>query len=472
MLILAFQKGELTTHSKQPPGFKKGVFSVKKASGCFLVLLASAGLYLGWVSYPPNRYEAQAKELRTRVAEREQQWQKNVNDPEKNAYIDPTFLPYWGRKGLEQDNQNKVSKMAATADDYCYLAGGKDPTVLSKAMQEKPQEVARAFAGLEALYPDFRRAASRSEFSYSLNGPMTTQTLIPNLLAIRYLLSRLTGYAEYLALAGKPEQASEVIETILQFCSLLGKQPMSVIQMATVVRHQELAYEGLIRILENSPRRLKAAHLKDLAERITNSILPQSAFVEALENEFYILDNSVELAFADRLILSDTYLLAGKLPGVQARERRLLHNGFFEHLPEIRAGNSPDLNWVANFGFVDWASGQRGALAASLLPDWNKVQHLVKTSRIRSEFVHLYLSLYAQALQDGRWPVDLKSFLASGYQPIEPLKPEELSYQVKGKSMELKLSGYANKATQPGAERLSMARFGAVGGDWVLNAHL
>ena len=70
----------------------------KNAWGCLGAAAAPFLLYAAWISYPPSYYE---NEMQRRLAQRAA-GQAIAADSRKNAYMNPNFLPFWGRPTSER----------------------------------------------------------------------------------------------------------------------------------------------------------------------------------------------------------------------------------------------------------------------------------------------------------------------------------------------------------------------------------
>ena len=78
----------------------------------FAVIAALSVLYGVWWTFPKAKNAEVVAEAHRVTQERLERIRSQAEDPEVNGFLNPTFLPYWGRMGIEQKESSRAREKA------------------------------------------------------------------------------------------------------------------------------------------------------------------------------------------------------------------------------------------------------------------------------------------------------------------------------------------------------------------------
>lgn len=446
---------------------------MKKTLGCLGALGLGVALYAGWVSQPPVRYSKEVNEIMQRCEQREVKEAALAREVDKNAFLSPTFLPYWGRKDKEFQEKSPAKARVDVIADHCDLVSGEDEG-LEKAVAEKNPEVQKKFAEFAEFYPTIRETLQKPHFLVPFEGKLNYDVLVPNYLSLRALGQRMSGYVEYLTLTGKRDEAIAVSGDLLRFGWLVGRQQGMLIHRMISTAIQSVGQATLSMALQSDPHPPSPAALDQLVKLLQETHVEMSDFYDCLDCELYMALNSFATLSPTALVDFEPEIPISRLPGIKAREIRLFQNDFVPILQAVRSGSQSDLSWVLSFGFKDWFLGRHGYASVVVIPNTNKARRQTELLRERQSFLHLFASVLRQGVKDQRWPANLKELQASGFEPLSGLDLNRLQYEVKGAQMTLSLSQPEDSLLGPWpVPRPGMEKWELLQGElWSLSASL
>lgn len=411
---------------------------VNKKVGCLVTLLTFVVAAVVWVHYPPAAYSAEEQAVLDQFRQREKAEQAVPKTPEADGYLDPVFLPYWGRKGIEE-GANQVKPVVMAFSFFCDQMQGSD-VLLEASIQKKDPKLWKAVADYAALYRAFQAALDKPHFVVPLDRPRGYDTIVPNFLSYRGLAGTNSGYAHYLCLTGKTDQALGVVDDTLRFCRKIDGPAdgllSSMISLACKFKAQSAGLVVLT-LYKTPPSQQALQHFIDTLSQTQSS---DSDFLRSAENDYALIADFMTAVREGRVPPEEVTFgpgLASKFPGVLSRELSILNHDYFSVLKELKAGREPDLSWMDNVGAADWLLGRHSVASSMLVPNFSRARQQHRLGVEKQAFLHLYASLLLDAEKQGRWPATLSELKTHGYTPLPGLELEKLKYTVTGNSMEL-----------------------------------
>jgi hypothetical protein len=428
-----------------------GVNGVKKRLGCLGFLLFLLAGYAVWALYPPSRYAAQLQEVYQGAQARHEASQLNAKNAATNGYLDPTFLPYWGRKNIEGKPNSELAAQLKKLDNYSDLHAGKEQGLEQKVGDPQTGQL---FSEFGAIYDKLHQALALPKFVPPDDQPVNAGTLVPNFLAFRSLEQYLSAYAEYLSLSGQSDRALAVCQDMLRFSKVVNSDGSTLIQLMISVATRAISQSTLAMVLQTGSAG-RPAVLQELSKTLTETQFSEEDFLNAFYGEYYMVTNSVlQLGQKPLVEGQDTNAIVYRLPGLVSREFRLYQNDYFPILEKARQGDYRVPDWLMNFGWFDWFTGQHAYLSGIVIPNSTRAHLVLELSRKRQAFLQLYIELLLARQKSGKWPATLKDLQAGGFKPLPPLDLTKVAYQVEGDKMELKLS--LSEQEQPNPARASV----------------
>lgn len=436
---------------------------MNKFSGCLVFMLAVLLALVGWMLYPASRYEALSNQLLQASQARHLQEQQ-VARSESNAYIDPAFLGYWGRPGLEATPDSLAEEKLTLLAGLSDLEEGAETDLERRWKDPKVRERMDAFG---EFYPKLRKVCRQPHLVVPMAEPQTILTKDPPWLKLRRILLIQSAYAEYLVLAGKTAEALQVSHDQLRLSRLVCQQQTYSIRSMVGASCQSMAQQTLAMILCRS--RLVDS-LEETLEVLETTQLAPTLYADCLEAEYCSWVRSIPKLQHTSAQSGTTHWLS-RVPGIEAREQRLYKNDFLHVIEQLHQGLPVDTSWTRRFGMTDWILGRHSILAAIGLmnfSDGDRIYHLV---RQRQAFLHGYVALLRAQNDQGKPPESLQQFLSSGYRPLPGSQPADWVYQPQGKSFQLALSASEMPYSGSWPEDTEMQEWShLVGQEWRLRA--
>lgn len=411
--------------------------TVKKRLGCLGFLVILVVLYAIWVMFPSAKYSAQLKEVYDRAQARHDAIQLNAKDAATNGYLHPTFLPYWGRKNIEGKPDSELARQFKKLDDYSDMRNGKEQGLEGAALSADPQTSA-LFNEFGAVYDKLHQALALPKFTPPDDRPIDASTLVPNFIAFRAMEQYLSAYAEYLSLSGQTDRALAVCQDMLRFSEAVNSDGSTLIQLMISVATKAISQSTLAMVLQTGSAGSPAV-LQELSKTLGSTHYSESDYMDAMEGEYYMIANSVaQMGKKSMVDFDDSGAKLFQLPGLGNREFRMYQNDYFPILEKLRQGDYAVPDWLVNFSWGQWFTGQHAYLSCIVIPNSTKAHLQLELSRKRQAFLQLYIELLLARQKTGKWPASLKDL--AGFKPLEPLDLSKVSYQVQGDKMELKLT--------------------------------
>lgn len=404
----------------------------KTALGCFAALAFLVFSYAGWVSYPPSRHAAEARELHQRLQTQFEQSQRWARDPQKNAYLDPQFLPYWGRKDLEHRPGSEPERIVNALTEWSDLAQKKPAGIEKNPSDPKLQAAIQEF---QPLLAGWTEATHKPAFVAPESSPPHFETVVPNYLALRNLAQAASAYSHWLITQGRGDEALQHQLVTLRMSRKLAGEPAGLLSTMIAIACGDVARLTIQKILVQPNCTLSPQLLKELLSTLEQTQLPAERISQSFETEYYVFHNS----FLDPKSQSSQMLnqLYGPwqrfLPGVQQRESRMATNDYMDLLESFR-NDSPQgfqqkvqsMNEGGPLG--NWWTGRHSLVSTLLIPNLVQSQNHLSLARRRQSFLHLQASLQSYRRQHGSWPQSLEQLKVSGYPPLEGLEWNEVEW--------------------------------------------
>jgi hypothetical protein len=427
------------------------------------LLLAPVLLYAAWVSYPPSRYEALSVTILQEVAARHAAEQQVAHRADLNAYVDPFFLPFWGREGIELRDPSPAGEALKGLEDLSDLAQGRDVKLEKRLKDPAVHERFKQFA---LVYPHFREMCNRPHLVVPSSQPTSFPDPEPQYIAFRKIPLLLSGYAEYLSLQGQSEQALSVAMDCLRFSHLILAEQPALIRSMIGAAAQQISQSTLAMLLETP---LPGEALEPLLQLLQQTQVPASTFSACIETEYA---QGVEmLSGMKKPFAGQNASWIPLPPGLEGRELRLYKNDFLAVVVQLRQGQPIQNSWATNFKMLDWFLGRHGVLGAIAIANYTKTGSHYEVLRMRQAFLHLFVALLQARQRSGRLPESLAQLQASGYKPLEGLDLKRVVYMARDGKASLKFQLTAREMPYPqaGEEDPGMLKWRRLDGpDWIL----
>jgi hypothetical protein len=436
------------------------------ALGCIGLMVAPVLLYGSWVSYPPSRYESMSVQILGEAAARHTQEQQAAARPASNAYLDPDFLPLWGRKGVEQHDPSPAGSQLQVLNPLSDLAQGKNVNLEGRFREPAIRKKFQQFA---LFYPKLHKVCNQPDMLVPLTEAQNMLTVSPEWISLRGIAMKLGAYAEYLKLDGKEDEALGVAVDSLRLARLVSHQQLTWLRAMVGLASQSIAQEILAMILDNSRPR---ASLEPLLRSLEETQTPVSAFADCLEAEYCQQINSIP-KLKQQTAGQSSFSPLTLLPGLEWSELRMFKNDYMETLQQVRQGQPINSSWASSLDATSWLLGRHSFLAAIAIPNYSRAGQNFQLVRTRQAFLHAFVGLLRARQLTGRFPTDLAQLQASGYKPLDGLELKRLVYTLKDGRVRLELNlkpqelPYAGGwEVEPGMEKWNLV----VGPKWVLQA--
>lgn len=90
--------------------------------GLFLLVV---GFYFIWIQFPTIQNPSRLKAMERSARDRFEALQLEAQDPQRNGYLTKTFLPFWGRVGMERQKDSPIEKTVEAWKQYGTPAKGE-----------------------------------------------------------------------------------------------------------------------------------------------------------------------------------------------------------------------------------------------------------------------------------------------------------------------------------------------------------
>jgi hypothetical protein len=286
-----------------------------------LLVLLPVALYFAWLQFPAARNTGLVSEAYAVTNERIAALNAHADDPEKNGFLNPTFVPYWGRDGQEYQAGSPTEKAIKAWNDH-YSTPGTGEKIDHLALQEgSDQEYSAALSGMEALAPELRRAMNKPLF-FPPNSKLTADATVPNFIAARACAQAMVGLAEAEVAQGKSEQAARDLVSVIHYGGLFNAQGTLIGDMIGVAI-QAIGADGFFGLI-NINNDFTADTWKRLTQTILESTPPKDTVLRAMQGEMLFCHNTIEQLAENPAAVGEAGGPMGlaALPGFLEREER------------------------------------------------------------------------------------------------------------------------------------------------------
>ena len=436
------------------------------ALGCLGLLVAPVLLYAGWVCYPPSRNESMSVKILSEGAARHAREQQAAVRQDSNAYLDPDFLPYWGRKGMEQHDPSPAGTQLKPLESLSDLAQGKDVNLEGSL---KEPTVRQKFQQFARFYPKIHKICNQPDMLVPLTEPQNIMTVMPEWIALRGIAQKLSAYAEYLKLEGKADEALGVAVDSLRLGRLIGHQQLTLLRAMISLATQSITQDTLAMVLDDAQIQ---GSLEPLLRTLEDTQAPASAWADCLEAEYCQHINSIP-KLKQQSSGQSSFSPLTLLPGLEWRELRMFKNDYLEMLQQVHQGQPINSSWASSMDSSTWLLGRHSVFAAMTIPNYSRAGRNFQLIRTRQAFLHVFVGLLRARQMSGRFPAGLAQLEASGYKPLDGLDLKRLVCKLKngGMTLELDLQPQelpynGNWDVEPGMEKWNLVN----GPHWVLHA--
>lgn len=415
-----------------------------------------------WILFPREKNPAKMNSHVRAAKERFTKVQSVANDPSQNGWQSETFLPYWGRKDKEYQEDSPVGKTVRTWVGE-YSTTGKGETVNHKALlQAEDAAYLKALRSFEKLVPELQAAMEKPVFVEPQESALWSNTVM-NYIAARGAAQGMAGYAEYAVAEGRPAVAADVLSAAAQMGQRLGSNGVLITQMIGLAV-QAIARDEICRLLP--PRAdLKAKEWTRLSNRLFEAVMDKDQLFFALENEVMTMENSLRQIHlgvdgAEGILEGSAYL---SLPGILSKEERIYRNVMGKMLDALQREENTIIPAAAmNPSMVDCLAGRTGALVALAVPNTIRARSQVELNDRAMISTALYAGLMAYRQKKGTMPDKLEKLSAVGVKVPESVKSrlKLIDYKVSS-GQRASLSFEFNDGIRPSAETL------AESGKWI-----
>lgn len=134
---------------------------MRKFTVAFVVFIVVVVTFYGiWLQFPKARNTEVVAEAYKVTNERLNEMLAQADDPELNGFLNPYFVPYWGRRSIEQKEGSPASQTIMAWGEYSTPYQGEK--VDHKTLQSEGDEgYSKALADMEKAVPELREAMNK-----------------------------------------------------------------------------------------------------------------------------------------------------------------------------------------------------------------------------------------------------------------------------------------------------------------------
>lgn len=289
--------------------------------------------------------------------------QVDATDPAKNGWLNPTFLPYWGRKDKEQKPDAPIRKVMTDWVEFS-APGAAAPVDHSKLLADKDPKYMAAASEFEKVAPELLKAMQAPRF-VAPESRLSFSTMVMNYIAVRSSSLAVAGLSQRLLAQKKPAQAAEALLAPIIMSAHMRSQA-AVISDAVAVAVGAIAIEAFE--CQISPRTaLPAALWKKAAETFTAAIPSKDQLLVATQIEVAAAQNTFKEASEGKSTVPELDALR-RLPGMLAREQRIYNNIMSDLLQDLQQNRPPAVEGLEELEATDYLMGRVGPATVDLVP--------------------------------------------------------------------------------------------------------
>jgi hypothetical protein len=403
--------------------------------GILALVLLVAAVYTVWVQFPKIKNPQLAQAIYKDATARHEALLADAEDPAKNGYLNPAFLPYWGRKGTEQDpNAHSAQTMKAWST---YSSSSQGVAIDHEKLQaEEDKNYLAALEHMKKLSPELIHASGRPIF-FAPNSTLDFGSMVPNLINIRASAQAMTGLAAAYTAEGDLPNAVECLLAPLRIGHKLQGQGALISDMIGIAL-QALATDGMFGLLDINGD-MPADQWKHLAQSLLDEAPRKDLLAIALEGEMTMARNTLEL-YRQGTYQGDMEQM-DLLPGFLSREERIYVNTMTDCISQVKNGGSLTMpSYLTNASTYDWVSGKTGVLVQIMFPNFTRAGQQADLSRHTILAAATAYGIAAYRATEGELPNELSQLTQAGIPLTDDAKfLSGVDWKVTGDSATLKI---------------------------------
>lgn len=377
--------------------------------GWFGLAFIFISIYAIWVQHPRVHQPEIIEQAMAATEKRFQAYQAHANNPAENGYIDPNFLPTWGRRSELVKGCKAEKVMKAWSQRYSSAHEGE--RVDHQALLASPDpEAVKAHDDFLELLPQLLAALNKPYFVASVT-ELNLESELPNFIGVRAAAQALSGYLEFRAAEERYEDFGPVLSALFNVCENLEGQAILIGDMiASAVR--SIAYDA-VRGSVNPETPMTAEQWAEISNVFLSRLPRKELYYECMQTDLYLFSKSM-----DDLAQGKSSASSGSVPvpGFMARERRIYLNIIAKILEAARddqpypfvGGNGLELN------FNNFFTGRVGILSSIAIPATSRAGDNLKENRRKMLGMGLATGLIAYKKKKGSYPEKLEQIAEVG----------------------------------------------------------
>ena len=407
-----------------------------KISGAFVLLLVFV-CYPLWVAFPREKHASDIYKSTQAAEARRQVVQAKASSVETNGYLSPELHKWWGIKTEAIQDQPAERAFKAWNEKYSSPAMGHD--VDHKALlASRDSDYLKARQELEKFLPQYRKAALSEVFVVPLER-MDAKSPVMNFIAVRATAQAVHGYVESKAAEGEAGVALNALGPVFVLGSHIQNDGVLISHMIGLAV-QAIAFDALVN--ELSPKdEISSKDWRRFAKMLQRSTKEPNQFIEAMESELLMMENTLEGIESGRYPLADLEEdglgTLFRLPGFLSREHRIYRNNMGDILEDLRAERKFDKEVFNDFGFWSVFSGRFSMLSAIVIPNFHRAEAQISMNRRRLIAMTAVAGLLAFREKYGEYPKSLEQLSKVG---VELPENNFLNYERQAKRATLMFS--------------------------------
>jgi len=392
-------------------------------------------LYSIAMQFPQLSDKARVEASFAAAHSRNQSLEEQATKPEVNGYLSPTFLPYWGRKGMEYEPDSETERVVEQWKKFSSQAMEKKIDHIDLLTRKDPSYL-EARGQFEALVPELLEALEKPVY-FPPNSPLLSQTLLPNMNANRSCAQALCALAESKVAQGKSDEAVEMIARTILAGERLSGSGFLLVEMFGVVM-QAIGADAFLGLIDPEKLELTPELWQSLTEELVESVPSKDILVQSFEAEMTSWHDTFQKGIDNEFFKINKLT---DLPGYLQREQRIYLNAMCDMQKQAESQSSLVLpSYLTRPGLWDWISGRTGHVAQMLIPNYDRAGGQLAVNRARTAGLATILGVLNYRAKQGGLPETLDDLASVGIPMVEdPDFKKSLTYQKEGDRATLKI---------------------------------
>ena len=391
------------------------------AAVSLLIILSVAGF---WFFCPLVENKSLVETSMERAQKRFSTAQETARDPEQNGYLNPRFLPFWGRKSTEANRNDPIQR---TFDGWVeFSTPGAGEPIDHKALQssEDPKYL-EALSAFEEIEPELTEALSKPSF-LTPEQKLSYNNEVLNYIAFRKAAQCLVGYAEAKVAQGDHREAARTLVTTVE----AGRKVMgrsALIQDMIGVAVQAIGSSAIFTELDlKQPWGAKLG--EELTARLVAAVPPREQLEWSLEAELFLGTSAIEDIQDDKV----TEPKSGEgLPGFLSREKRIYQNVMVQCLVNLKNNSRPIVPLaVRQSDWVDYVAGRTGLYIQILVPNFVRAEEQMDFNRAKVMGIATIFGVKTFREKHNRLPKNLEELPKWDIPTVEADSLKTMTYDV------------------------------------------